>query len=263
MRVRANERAKELRADGMSYNKIAETLLRETGFKTSKGQISEWLREIHSPLGSANYFSPEPSPELAYVIGVELGDGSITRKGYNRRIRLSAIDLDFVMEFDRCLSKILGTRTHTPWFDKRRGDFSIEARSVLLYEFLNRDWKRFKLFIKHCPDCMGRFLRGFFDSEGSITGRKLTCWNSNLPLLRYVRRLLSSLGIGTTGPHLQKEAGSEISNRGRTYLRRRDCYEVYVRTTSLSEFNRLVGFAIKRKQERLQAALRPTALGRY
>ena len=83
LRVRAYERAKELRADGMSYNKIIRTLLQETGFKASKGQLSEWLREIHSPLGSANY-SPEPSPELAYVIRVELGDGSITRKGYNR-----------------------------------------------------------------------------------------------------------------------------------------------------------------------------------
>jgi intein-encoded DNA endonuclease-like protein len=144
----------------MSYAKILETLRLEIGFKTSKGQLSEWLRKIHSPLGSANYFSPNPEPELAYVIGVGLGDGSLTRKGYNRRIRLSAIDLEFVMEFDRCLSAVLNTRRHKPWFDKGKGTFAIEARSVLLYEFLRRGWRALKPCIEHCADCVAAFVRG-------------------------------------------------------------------------------------------------------
>ncbi len=129
LRVRAHERAKQLRAEGMSYNKIMENLKVELGYKSSKGQLSGWLRGIHTPFGSANRFSPEPTPELAYVIGVELGDGSLNRKGYNRRIRLSSIDLEFVMEFDRCVSIVLCTRRHKPWFDKDKGTFSVEARS--------------------------------------------------------------------------------------------------------------------------------------
>ena len=50
--------------------------------------------------GAPTGFLAEPSPELAYVIGVEQGDGSINRKGYNRRIRLHSVDPEFVKEFD-------------------------------------------------------------------------------------------------------------------------------------------------------------------
>lgn len=162
--MRGFEKAKHLRAQGLPYSKIIETLRNEFGIETSKGQLSEWLRGIHDPLGGANSFSPNPTPELAYVIGVVLGDGSLTRKGYNRRIRLSAIDLEFVMEFDRCVSEVLRTRRHKPWFDRGKGLFAIEARSVLLYEFLNRNWKELRAWIQHCDYCVAAFVRGFFDS---------------------------------------------------------------------------------------------------
>jgi intein-encoded DNA endonuclease-like protein len=257
LRVRANERAKELRADGLSYSKIVETLQREIGFKASKGQLSDWLRGIHSPLGSANHFSPNPVPELAYVIGVELGDGSLNRKGYNRRIRLSAIDLEFVMEFDRCLAAVLETRRHKPWFDKKRGDFSIEARSVLLYEFLKRDWRALKPWIQHCSDCVAAFVRGFFDSEDSISKKgQLRCYNTDRPLLRYVKHLMTSfLQIQVTGPYRGVRAGSIINHRGRTYVRKSDCYSIHVRAASLNDFYQRVEITITRKRIRVERKL--------
>ena len=241
----------------MSYSRISEELLREYGVRTSKGQLSYWLRGIHEPLGSANRFAAEPTPELAYVIGVKLGDGSINRRGYNRRIRLQCIDLDFVLEFDRCLSKVLGTRPHKPWFDEKRGEIHIEARSVLLYEFLKRSWEEMVKWISHCPDCISMFLRGFFDSEGSVSKEGfVTCYNSNFNLLRFVQSLLlQSFAIESVGPRLCTRAGTEISNLGRTYLRRRDVYVIRVRAHSLARFRSNVGFAIKRKLDRLDARL--------
>jgi intein-encoded DNA endonuclease-like protein len=101
--------AKALRRQGLTYSEIAEALRKQHRAAPSKGQLSEWLRGIHGPFGSANRFLGKPIPELAYVIGVKLGDGSLNRKGYNRRIRLQSVDLDFVLEFDRCLSQVLGT----------------------------------------------------------------------------------------------------------------------------------------------------------
>lgn len=127
--------------------------------KTSKGQLSEWLRGIHSPLGGANHFDPRHTPMLAHVTGVQLGDGSITQRGYNK---LSAIDLELVMEFDRCLSSVLDTRRHKPLFDKRDGTFAVEGRSVLPYEFLRKGWRALKPWIEHWliaePDLLGGSL---------------------------------------------------------------------------------------------------------
>lgn len=241
----------------MSYNKIIQTLEAEIGFKASKGQLSEWLRGRHSPFGSANRFSPNPTPELAYVIGVELGDGSLNRKGYNRRIRLSAIDLDFVLEFDRCLSSVLETRMHKPWFDKGKGTFAIEARSVLLYEFLNRDWRALKPWIEHSVGSVAAFVRGFFDSEDSVSKKgEIRCYNTDLPLLNYVKQLLTSvLHIQVTGPYRGVRAGSVLSLRGRSYVRKSDCYHIRVAAASLGSFNRTVGITIARKRIRVEKRL--------
>jgi len=241
-----------MRQMGLTYSQIAEALKWEYKVGPSKGQLSEWLRGIHGPFGSANRFLAEPTPELAYVIGVTLGDGSLNRKGYNRRIRLQSVDLDFVLEFDRCLSKVLGTGAHKPWFDTRK--IHIEASSVLLHDFLHRRWEALKPWIEHCSSCVSMFLRGFFDSEGSVQdGGHVTCSNSGFALLRFVQYLLSFyFRVETTGPRLQTRAGTKISNRGHTYLRKLDVYYIYIRTRSLFIFSHSVGFTIRRKQLRLR-----------
>jgi len=192
------------------------------------------------------------------VIGVTLGDGSLNRRGYNRRIRLQSIDLEFVLEFDRCLSKVLGTRRHTPWFDTKRREIHIEARSVLLYNFLNQPWGLLKPWISHCSSCVSMFLRGFFDSECCVDKKgSITCSNSDVELLLYVQQLLeASFTIETTGPRVNKCAGTKISNRGRTYIRQRDCYYIYVRAGSLGKFSREIGLTIQRKRVRLETRLR-------
>ena len=130
------ERTKELRKSGLSYSRIRTVLLEEQGVAPSKSTISEWLQGVHDPLGSANRFVAKPSPELAYVIGVKFGDGSINRKGHSRRIRLQAIDSEFVAEFDRCVSSVLESDRHSLWPDSKRREVHLEVGSVLLYNFL-------------------------------------------------------------------------------------------------------------------------------
>jgi len=254
LRIQLYSRAKALRDMGLAYSEIVESLKSEYKVGPSKGQLSEWLRGIHGPFGSANRFLAEPTPELAYVIGVNFGDGSLNRKGYNRRIRLQSIDLDFVLEFDRCLSKVLGTRRHTPWFDTKRKEIHIEASSVLLHDFLGLHWENLKPWIEHCSSCISMFLRGFFDSEGSVDeSGHVTCSNSDFALLEFVRHLLSPrFKIESTGPRLQTRAGTKISNRGRAYVRKSDVYYVYVRVRSLVSFSLVLGFAIQRKRLRLR-----------
>ena len=259
IRIELFERVKRLRRRGLSYSKIRKVLAENYGYTPSKSLLSEWLRGLHSPVGSANLFGAEPTPELAYVIGVKLGDGSINRKGYNRRIRLQSIDQEFVMEFDRCLSKILHTRRHRLWADKRRREIHIEARSVLLYNFLRQSLDDFKGWIEYSPQSVASFLRGFFDSEGSTSkDGSLRGFNSDTNLLRYVQCLLTTFfKIETTGPHLVAKVGSVMIRRGHRYLRRQNVYEIYVRREGLDNFSKNIGFTIRRKSGRLNGVLQP------
>jgi len=257
LRIELYEGAKELRKKGLTYSEIAEALKKQHSVAPSKGQLSEWFRGIHLPFGSANRFSAEPTPELAYVIGVNLGDGSFNRKGCNRRIRLQSVDLDFALEFDRCLSKVLGNGRHKPWFDTKRREIHIEASSVLLHCFLDQPWERLKPWICHCKACTSKFLRGFFDSECCVSKiGSITCFNADFGLLDYVRHLLlSSFKIESTGPRVKTQAGTTISNRGRSYVRRQSCHYIYIRTHSLGAFYRNIGLTIYRKRIRLETRL--------
>jgi intein-encoded DNA endonuclease-like protein len=257
VRIQLYTRAKELRATGLTYSEIAETLRRQYDAAPSKGQLSEWLRGIHLPFGSANRFVAEPTPELAYVIGVVLGDGSLNRQGYNRRIRLQSVDLDFVLEFDRRLSEVLGTRRHTPWFDTKRREIHIEASSVLLHGFLNQPWRRLKPWIYHCKACVSMFLRGFFDSEEcvEVSGR-ISCSNTDLGLLKYIQQLLRRFfHIETRGPYRGTRKGTILTRRGKSYVRRADCYLIYVVMRDAAQFYDKIGLTIERKKGRLGAAL--------
>ena len=93
-----------LRRGGLMYRMyrgIIGEVWRRYGARISKSHISYWLRGIHSPYNGRRIPSLEllkPSEELAYVIGVKVGDGYAYRrrrtiKGYNDvKIGLKARD---------------------------------------------------------------------------------------------------------------------------------------------------------------------------
>ncbi|MEM0482957.1 MAG: LAGLIDADG family homing endonuclease, partial [Nitrososphaerota archaeon] len=68
-----------------------------------------------------------------------------------------------------------------------------------------------------------------FDSEGSVDeDGDVKVYNTDLGLLRYVKQLLKTLGIETTGPHLYLKSGTTFRDprNGKTYKRKKDnlCY---------------------------------------
>jgi intein-encoded DNA endonuclease-like protein len=101
--------------------------------------------------------------------------------------------------------------------------------------------------IEHCENCVTSFLRGFFDSEGSMSGRSLTVSNTRHVALACVKSLLRSLGISSTGPHLKAEGGRTVLIKGRFYRANRNEYYLRVRAKSLERYRALVGFSISRK----------------
>jgi intein-encoded DNA endonuclease-like protein len=231
-----------LRRSGLSYNKIIDEIYRRYGVRISISSISEWLRGIRSPYNGRRIPSLEllkPSVELAYVIGVVLGDGYIKKKsrvreGYNHVIiRLEAKDKEFVEEFGRCLSVVLGRGPIKPYRLSSRIYDVVEVESKTLYEFLRKpvDLDRLKKYIEHCDRCTAAFLRGFADSEGSVYKKgQIFITNTDLRLLTYVQELLKRFGIESTGPRLNRRRGSLIKINpitGKIYTTKKDCYYIY------------------------------------
>jgi intein-encoded DNA endonuclease-like protein len=258
-------RAMELRALGFTYRRISSGIRDEFGAGISKRTLITWTKEGRSPMGRARAFFPVPTPELAYIIGVERGDGSLNvRKSiYSYRIRLQSVGVDFVEEFNRCLTEVLKTPRHSTWKGAGRRETHVEASSFLLYRFLRKPFEDLKPFIEHCANCSAAFLRGFFDSECCVSKEgSLTASNCDVGLLRYVQRLLlGKFDIETTGPLLKTQKGSKITRRGRTYLRNSDCYAIRVRNAFRRQFSEEIGLTILRKKRRLERAIKGNPFG--
>jgi intein-encoded DNA endonuclease-like protein len=143
LRIRLFDEVNRLRRDGLTYKEIIEAIWRRYGVRLSKSHISYWIHRTHSPYNGRYMPSTEllrPSEELAYVIGVKVGDGYAgksrhTVKSYNRvRIGLKVKDREFAEEFGRCLAKVLGRRPVNPRYRKslrryRRNSFTDTLRT--------------------------------------------------------------------------------------------------------------------------------------
>jgi intein-encoded DNA endonuclease-like protein len=247
----------KLRRESLTYSRIADDIELRYKVRLPKATISDWVTRRQSPMGRANSFDSRPRPELAYVIGVEAGDGSLNFNRYNYRIRLKANDKEFVEEFNRCLSRILSTARHKIWKARGTGEYQLDVSSFMLYHFLRRPLEELRPWIEHDLECVSAFLRGFFDSEGCASKEGVvTASNTNQDLLGYVRwLLLEKVGIETTGPRIKTKKGSVLIRRGRSYLRKSDCFEIYVRARHLARFDCEVGFMIVRKNLRVKKAL--------
>ena len=67
-----------LREKSYTPNQIIETIKNGHSVRLPKSTISYWVRGISSPFRAGHLFTPNPTPELVYVIGVECGDGFLS-----------------------------------------------------------------------------------------------------------------------------------------------------------------------------------------
>jgi intein-encoded DNA endonuclease-like protein len=147
LRIRLFDEVNRLRGDGLTYREIIDEVWRSYGVRISKSSVSEWLHGIHSPYNGRYIPSIEflrPSEELAYVVGVKVGDGYNYKrrravKSYNSvRIGLKVKDREFATEFGRCLAEVLGRRPINPRYRRSLRRYVVETRSQTLYELLKK-----------------------------------------------------------------------------------------------------------------------------
>ncbi|WP_413398900.1 LAGLIDADG family homing endonuclease [Pyrococcus kukulkanii] len=253
---KVREEVRRLRKEGLSYSKITEIIKEEYGVGISKATVMRWCKGESDPLRKVRRINFE-SPSLAYVVGVHLGDGSVSLDDrYRYRIRLKVVDREFAEAFAEAL-KDIGLRPSLYWENdsSRVGRWVVEAVSKELYMFLSGP--REKLF-----EVAGRwpveFLRGFFDSEGSVYVDKrnprigrIAIGNSDLEVLELCKELLEKLGISSS-IYLVKKAGDISYIRGKRYRYTRNFYILVIgRIESRKKFAKLISSTIPRKQKKL------------
>jgi len=253
--------ARILRRRGLSYAEIAKRL-EAKGVKVSRVTVMRWCKGLHNPLNRMNAVRLDPSPELAYVIGVIFGDGSVSfkRKGYKYRIRLKVVDKEFAEEFKRCLEALGLKPSIRLERDRTRCDrWCVEANSKILYEFLSQPKKKLFEIARLFPT---EFLKGFFDSEGCVYWNEckkkllITAGNYDLELLQFVQKLLASLSIHSK-IYLQAYKGKSIRIRNEYYEYKQDFYRLDIyRRSAVTEFAKNVGFTISRKAKKLKDKLK-------
>ncbi|WP_297495878.1 LAGLIDADG family homing endonuclease [Thermococcus sp.] len=248
------KRVEELRQNGLSYREISEQIGREFNLRISKATVLRWCKGTNNTFNKTKKVLLSPSPELAYIVGAYFGDASATEgSNYRYKVKLKVIDREFAEAFARALSRIgLNPRMGFENDRTRTGRWYVEVTSKGLFRFLTGPREGLFEVAKAYPR---EFLRGFFDSEGSVVvskGRvKVLASNYDIEVLRLCQNLLEVLGIHSK-IYKTKHKGQPVVIRGKQYRYNSDLFTLTInRKESVYRYTREVGFSIPRKQNKL------------
>jgi len=214
--------------------------------------VHNWLYRGSRPRLNYTPIDTTPSAELAYVVGVILGDGNVQKDQRHYDVRLITKDEEFALEFKKNLSKLLrgGKIRLYRRRDKRPGRsplWVVEACSKALYDYIRAlsPYSLRELSFAYPSE----FLRGFFDSEGGvyiIKGRwgMVYADNTDKRLLELVCQVASE----KFNIQFKMRPEKRKARKGR-----RPVYRIAIyRRDQILLFYRNIGFTIKRKAERLK-----------
>lgn len=252
-RVELYNRVVKLRNDGLGHIRISRRL------GLSPSTVAEWVYNGVTPQGNYRITKVQPSRELSYILGVVYGDGCCPRN--TGKIRLEVKDRDFVEEFSRCLSTILNRKDNPyPIWRRNDGRFVTCGNSVVLHDYISLPLEKQKITIEKNP---AEFIRGFSDSDGGVSfyqsrGRnykecRIVISNSNLELLIYIQALLDKYFHIDSVLRKVRKAGIDKIIKGVRTKTTKPLFNLEInKNQSLVRYLKKIGFAIKRKQEKLE-----------
>jgi DNA mismatch repair protein MutS len=181
--------------------------------------------------------------ELAYVIGLLIGDGTLT---YKNDINFSNIDQELINNFSRIMYKQFGCFVKTK---KNNKDHVISSKQIrLFFEKIGLDYNN--SLNKTIPKCIlaapknivKEFLSGLFDTDGDVVKKygNVSLSTSSYRLAQQVQLFLLNFGI--------------ISSLKKKKTWRNMNYRVNIYGENSILFHKKIGFKIKRKQIRSNLA---------
>jgi len=193
------------------------------------------------------------SLEKAYILGVLYGDGFLS---YNNKINsfhigLAAIDKEFVEKFKNNLFKVYKIkptdRLRIPKIKNWNKQFITRLHSkeacnnILKYDsFKMATWKVPNIIKKLPLKLQAEFIKGFFDSEGTVDKRRVSAFSTNKEGIKDIQILLKNTNIRSTIQASERKKPRNILYRLSIQDRK-----------SVEIFNKHINFTIIRKKEKL------------
>jgi len=230
-RIEAYDKAFELKnEDKLSVKEIAFVL------NVPLGTLCHWFYHGYHPLGSSNIFDVEQSPELSYVIGAILGDGSLYNKNGKGLIDLAVKDREFAEAFSDAISSVLQKKRNYKVQEYENGNYRVSVCSYQLFRFLKKPIEELEPYAKAYPNA---FLCGLYDAEGSADSERIRLSNTNPEIIELAKTLLKQLGFKFSVYYNPEHYGEYV-------------LAIY-RKEQLRRFAEEIGFTILRKQTKLES----------
>ena len=222
------DEVKKLYLAGKTCKEVAESIYLRYGIKVSEETIRNLLIKLNIKRRRRGVRVKYPphfgklTPCKAYILGVLMGDGCLEKRVKKKnshvyQIWLKTIDLDFARAFKQCCEKLYGKKLKikekmlkTNFTEKPRKFYIVVATGKAIVEdllcfvenekmFKYNGWRVPEKIFKSNEECKIMFLRGFSDSEGSVSsnGRivSIRLDSKNMKGLNDIKKLLEMLGI--------------------------------------------------------------------
>jgi hypothetical protein len=196
-------------------------------------------------------------PRLAYILGVLKGDGFTDDNSVGMNVK----DKDFALEFKHALEEEFGKPGKLHRYDGLWRALLHSRKAVRSLRGMD-----YRAVGTGSTECVRAFLKGMFDSEGSVNLhlakgvriRRVELYNTDIELMAFCERLLTRLGIKCRKMDLKRRAARIL--RGRV-LPPGKCYRLSLREkrANFARFEQFVGFSIKRKADTLRSLIKSYA----
>ena len=175
------------------------------------------------------------------IMGIILGDGHIMAS--DRSIRLRVRELDFCQNFKKLIEKTYGIKAtlDNKYYYNCYAHSTLLAKRIIKLTRYNKEIPEF--ILKGDNKIKARFIRGFFDAEGSMdviyNRRQIVLTQNNEKMLLQIKSLL--LDIGIQSKFVKKKFDSDKL--------------IISLLENLEKYYNLIGFSIRYKQEKLKEAI--------
>ncbi|HWR61022.1 MAG TPA: ribonucleotide reductase N-terminal alpha domain-containing protein [Clostridia bacterium] len=210
------------------------------------------------------------SYEEGYLLGLLIGDGTLKREGGVISVWGSDEEAVSLMKAAGEAAHTLSHRSDFKGFQavisdraENRLRFSAIRDIAEAYGIAPGDKKVTAEVEKSSYEFYRGFIRGMFDTDGTVTGTQekglsVRLWQNNPETLKAIQRMLGRMGIASTIYSNRKEEGTKLMPDGKGGMKVYNVkagHELAVSQDNLHVFYELIGFSSSKKQNRLKEGL--------
>jgi len=248
---------------GCNDEPIRELIIRRVPIDEYKRIVKKHMKRFEERKRIKKIRRPELTKDLAWWVGVVKGDGNVNSK--NGFIRLGVREREFRDKWASVGRLLFGIEPKVRDFIKDKKPFyQAQFNSIKLVEYLKENFGFFGRYIwnipnkvkSNKPDILFGFLRGLFDSEGSMKfygrerGTVISLVSVRKECIFEIKTLLKKFNIKSRiKPYKRKD-------RKNTY------YILYIGGfDNISKFAKNINFSISRKNNKLSSYLNYITFG--